>query len=156
MTTENPVFGKRIVQDGRRGDLNVVNQTTGEVEAKIKRLVKWHPIPSDLLDNLAAVVTKAFPDEFEGTEGQSRENILLESVRQKYPQEQPDEVADRTMVALSVSGFDVHKIANELLTRNPNVQRSLNLGSLTKPEFDKKAKDLRVAIQTFWPSFRYK
>ena len=155
MTSENPhIFGKRIVPVGKKGDLDVVNQVTGETEAKIRRLLKLKPIPSDLLDNLAAVVTKAFPEEFEGTEGQNRENILLESVRQKYPQEQPGEVADRTMAILAASGFNVYRIVNELLTRNPNVQKSLNLASLTRPALEKKAKDLREAIIFHWPSFK--
>jgi hypothetical protein len=154
MTNENPVFGKRIIPVGRKGDLNIV-KSDGQVEARIERLIKVRPIPSDLLDNLVAVVTKAFPEEFEGTEGQNRENILFESVRQKYPQEQPGEVADRTMVILSTNGFSADRIANELLARNPNVGKSLNLASLGKSELEKKAKELKRAILFHWPGFRY-
>ena len=154
MTAEDPVFGKRIIPVGKKGDLSIV-KPDGRVEARIERLIKYRPIPSDLLDNLVAVVTMAFPEEFEGTEGQNRENILLEEVRQKYPQEQPGEVADRTMTMLAVSGFSVHRIAGDLLERNPNIRKSLNLASLSKSELEKKAKDLREVIITHWPSVQH-
>ncbi|MGA3292285.1 MAG: hypothetical protein ABSC49_04050 [Candidatus Microgenomates bacterium] len=153
---ERPPFGKPIVTTNRKGEILIYSQGGNLPDARFRNPVKDTLVPAEILDDLVSVVTRAFPDEFEGTEGQAKEIELLKDVRSRYPSEQPSEVADRLMPALMAQGVSADKIANDLLSRNAAVKKALNLASSSKAEIEKKNKDLRDAILYHWPSPEHK
>lgn len=151
MTVEadKKVFNKFIIP-GKNGGITIVSQIGGKVEV-FKNPVKEKYIPPRLLNNLAALILEAFPEEFQGTEGQAFEEELMKNITKNFPEEQPLEVAERTLPHIMTLGVDIEAIAGSLMSTNGLVRTALSLDSMSKAEQNKKLQALTEAISNHWP-----
>ncbi|HKB88529.1 MAG TPA: hypothetical protein VKC53_02650 [Patescibacteria group bacterium] len=144
------IFGKRIIP-GKNGGFGVTGPNGATIDS-FKNPVKEIKIPSELLGNLVGLVIEAFPDEFQGSEGQSREDQLTEGIFKIFPEEQAIEVANRTLPVLMHLGIDGKRVAREIMQTSEVVRTALKLDTMPKTDKDKMIERLGEVVSNHWPS----
>lgn len=144
--TDERVFGRWITPDKTHKGVIIID---GD---KLKNPSKAVRVPENILEDLSSLAIEAFRGEFEDSFGQSYLDDEVKKLKKKYPSEQPQEVWRRDLASVSFAGVTVEDVAGALMTRNPKLMASINLGSISVEARQKVLATISDKIREYWPS----
>jgi hypothetical protein len=143
-------FRKTIIPGQTKGII-VIKTEAGE-DWNIKNTVKDKHISADLLGNLKSLAIEAAIGEADDSAGQEYLNRELNTLKKKYPSEQPQEVWRRTLATLMAGGIGIEDVAGALLDSNSRFYVKISLGEMSQTQRNGYLETVKDKIIEYWPS----
>lgn len=145
---EREQFRRRIELGRRKG--TVVIKEEGEKDIVIGEPKKEVQVPVDLLGNLRSLAIIA-EGKFNDSMDQDFYNREIAGLKQKYPNEQPEEVWSRSLATLMRLGVKIDDVAAALLNTSAQYNISNSLGVVSSEERGHLLEMLKGEIKMYWP-----